>query len=162
MPEGTSEEMSHAAGQPPRAHIMTAPITTVTVEETGVGLFTQRIEAAGHVLVSDESIEAGGMDTGASPYDLLLAALGACTSMTLRMYANHKGWDVQRITVTLTHKKAVEADNKKQDIITRSIAIEGTLDDDQRLRLLDIAAKCPIHRTLSEEPRPVITSRLVE
>ena len=135
---------------------------TVTVEETGQGLYTQTIKASNHTLSAGEPVEAGGTDAGPSPYDLLLSALGACTSITVRMYANHKQWDLKRITVKLTHKKEPDAAGKNTDIITRDITFEGNLDDDQRLRLLDIANKCPVHRTLTEEPRPVVTSRLAE
>lgn len=137
---------------------MSKPIT-VTVAETGEGLYQQTIIAAGHALTAGEPAEAGG--TGdPNPYDLLLSGLGACTSITLRMYANHKKWNVQRITVKLTHKKAPNGEGNPTDMIAREITLEGQLDNEQRLRLLEIANKCPVHRTLAEEPRPVVTTRL--
>jgi putative redox protein len=140
---------------------MSEHITTVTVEETGAGLYTQSIKASNHPLTAGEPVDVGGTDEGPSPYDLLLSALGACTSITLRMYANQKKWNLKRVTVKLTHKKEPDAANKKTDIITRDITLDGNLDDAQRLRLLEIANKCPVHKTLTEEPRPVVTSRLV-
>lgn len=139
---------------------MSDHVTTVRVEETGAGLYTQNITASGHALTADEPVDVGGLDAGPAPYDLLLSALGACTSMTLRMYAKQKGWDVKKISVTLTHKKEANAENKKFDRITRDISLDGNLDDAQRQRLLEIANKCPVHRTLMDEPRPVIDSRL--
>lgn len=140
---------------------MSERITTVTVEETGAGAYTQNINASNHNLSADEPVEAGGLDTGPSPYDLLLSALGACTSMTVRMYANQKKWELKRVTVKLTHKKEPDAAHKKTDIITRDITLEGNLGEAQRVRLLEIADKCPVHRALTEEPKPVVTSRLV-
>ena len=140
---------------------MPEPIISVIIEEAGTGLYTQNIKASRHSLVADESVVTGGNDSGPAPYDLLLAALGSCTSMTLRMYANQKKWDLKHVTVTLTHKKEPDAENKKTDIITRDIELVGNLDDVQRQRLLEIANKCPVHRTLTELPRPVITSRLI-
>ncbi len=134
--------------------------TIVTVEENGKGLYTQSIKASNHALIADEPADIGGLDQGPAPYDLLLSALGACTSMTLRMYANQKKWDLKRVAVKLTHEKALDAENKKYDVITREITVEGALDDAQRQRLLEIANKCPVHRTLTELPRPVVTSRL--
>lgn len=134
--------------------------TTVSVEETGQGLYTQSVKTAQHALVADEPKDVGGLDLGPAPYEILLAALGACTSMTLRMYANQKKWDLKKVTVRLTHKKEMGADNKKTDVITRDITVEGKLDREQRQRLLEIANKCPVHRTLMEEPRPVTTSRI--
>ena len=135
--------------------------TTVTVEETGQGLYTQHVQMGRHTLTADEPADIGGLDTGPAPYDLLLAALGACTAMTLRMYANQKKWDLKKVWVQVTHKKEPNTENKKVDIITRDIKLEGNLDDTQRQRLLEIANKCPVHRTLTEEPRPVVTSKLV-
>jgi putative redox protein len=139
---------------------MSGPIT-VTVVETGTGLYAQTVSAAGHTFSAGEPVEAGG--TGdPNPYDLLLSALGACTSITLRMYANKKQWNVERITVKLTHKKEPNGAGTPTDMITREITLEGKLDDDQRVRLLEIANKCPVHRTLTEDPRPVVTSRLTD
>lgn len=135
---------------------MTGHLTTVVVGEAGEGLYMQKVDAAGHALVADEPTDIGGDDKGPAPYGFLLSALGACTSMTLRMYANQKKWEVTKISVTLTHKK--EADRK--DVVTREITLEGNLDEAQRQRLLEIANKCPVHRTLMEEPRPLITSSL--
>lgn len=140
---------------------MAEHITTVTVEEASTGLYTQNVKASNHVLIADEPVDVGGKDEGPAPYDLLLSALGTCTSMTLRMYANQKKWDLKKVSVKLTHTKAVDAENKKTDMITRDITLAGNLDETQRARLLEIANKCPVHRTLMEQPRPVITSKLV-
>jgi putative redox protein len=139
---------------------MTGHATTVTVTESGEGLYTQDIQASHHSLKADEPLDLGGLGQGPAPYDLLLSALGACTSMTLRMYAHRKKWDLKKVTVRLTHKKEADAENKKVDVITRDITVEGALDDAQRQRLLEIANKCPVHKTLMESPRPVVTSRI--
>jgi putative redox protein len=132
--------------------------THVTVSETGEGLYTQEIRAGNHVYAADEPSNLGGLDKGPAPYDFLLSALGACTVMTLRMYAAQKKWDVRKVSVFLTHRKEEQA-GKRVDIITREISLEGTLDDTQRQRLLEIANKCPVHRTL--ETPPHILSTLV-
>jgi putative redox protein len=132
--------------------------TVVTVRETGKGTFTQEVKAGAHTITTDEPKDVGGLDEGPAPYDLLLMSLGSCTSMTVRMYANQKKWPLERISVKLTHHKETGADNVKRDIITRDITLEGPLDEAQRARLLDIANKCPIHRTL--ENKPTITSQL--
>jgi len=134
--------------------------TVVTVTETGAGVYTQEIKAGAHVSIADEPEDVGGLDRGPAPYDLLLSSLGACTSMTVRMYANQKKWPLDKISVTLTHHKEAGPDNTKVDVISRDITLTGALDDTQRARLLEIANKCPIHRTL--ENKPQITSRLVE
>lgn len=130
----------------------------VVVAETGAGRFTQQITADGHAWVADEPKSAGGGDTGPDPYELLLSALGACTSMTLRMYAERKGWDVRSIRVHLTHDRvyaedcaSCDATTGQLDRIVREISVEGDLDDDQRASLLAIADKCPVHRTLQSE-----------
>lgn len=133
---------------------------TVTVTEEG-GRYFQTIDASGHALQADEPGDVGGQNRGPAPYDLLLASLGACTSMTVRMYADRKQWPLTRIRITLTHHKEPDAENKKRDVISREITLEGALDDEQRARLLDIADKCPVHRTLTEGPRPLVTSTLV-
>lgn len=130
----------------------------VTVTETHEGRFTQEITVGGHRLQADEPASAGGNDIGPSPYDLLLAALGACTSMTLRMYADQKKWPLEHVTVRLKHEKIhaqdcseCETREGRIDRIEREIEIAGNLDEAQRARLLEIANKCPVHRTLHSE-----------
>ncbi len=131
----------------------------------GVSRLAQEILAGNHRLAADEPLEGGGSDLGPNPYDLLLAALGACTSMTLRLYADHKKWPLERVTVHLSHQKVHAADcadcetrEGKIDLIEREIVVSGPLDDAQRQRLLEIAEKCPVHRTLHSEIK--IASRL--
>ncbi len=131
---------------------MTEHKTTVTVQESGAGLYTQDIKAARHSLTADEAVDLGGNDAGPAPYDLLLSSLGACTTMTLRMYANQKKWPLEKTAVTLTHQKETDAAGKKIDVIHRDIRLNGPLDDAQKARLLEIADKCPIHRTLENKP----------
>jgi len=130
---------------------------TVTVTETGTGTYTQQITAGHHRLLADEPQPIGD-DAGPSPYDLLLAALGACTSMTLRMYANRKGWPLEQVRVTLRHSRIhaedcaqCETTNGLIDHIDRDIELVGGLDDTQRQRLLGIANRCPVHQTLTSE-----------
>ena len=130
----------------------------VVVSETGDGKFQQSVAIGPHHLIADEPIPAGGRDSGPSPYEFLLAALGACTAMTLRLYADHKKLPLERVSVSLTHEKihavdCAECETKegKLDRIERSIALEGPLDAAQRARLLEIADKCPVHRTLKSE-----------
>jgi len=128
------------------------------VSETRRGLFQQQIAACAHRLIADEPVAVGGLGSGLSPYDLVLAGLGACTSMTMRLYAERKALPLERVTVRLSHAKIHAADcdaceNKEGmlDRIERKIAIEGNLSDDQRKRLMEIADKCPVHRTLTSE-----------
>ena len=122
---------------------------TVSVTEAGTGTYTQQITAGHHRLVADEPQPIGD-DTGPTPYDLLLAALGACTSMTVRMYANRKGWPLERVRVTLRHSRIHAQDCAECetrigwiDHIDRDIELAGNLDDTQRQRLLDIAESLP-------------------
>jgi len=138
----------------------------VTVSETLESKFTQLIGVDGHHLRADEPVSFGGTDTGPSPYDLLLASLGACTSMTLRLYADRKNWPLEQITVRLKHEKihardCAECETKegKIDRIDREIELKGALDETQRARLLEIADKCPVHRTLHSEV--VVPTRLM-
>ncbi|OBA92448.1 osmotically inducible protein C [Mycolicibacterium mucogenicum] len=130
---------------------------TVTVAESGTGTYTQEIIAGNHRLTADEP-KPFGDDTGPSPYDLLLSALGACTSMTVRMYANKKNLPLEQVRVTLRHSRIHAQDcadcETKQgmiDHIDRDIELVGDLDDDQRQKLLAIAERCPVHRTLTSE-----------
>ncbi|HSO06085.1 MAG TPA: OsmC family protein, partial [Pelomicrobium sp.] len=130
----------------------------VRVEEAGTGPYANFIHAGRHRLRADEPSSLGGADTGPSPYQLLLASLGACTSMTLRMYAERKGWPLTRVAVDLAHAKVhaedcaeCESRDGKVDRIERRVHLEGALDADQRARLLEIADRCPVHRTLHGE-----------
>lgn len=130
----------------------------VNVYENGAGSYAQTIDIGRHRFSADEPADKGGNDTGPTPYDLLLASLGACTSMTLRMYADRKGWPLKRVAVTLFHEKIhakdcadCETKDGKVDRIMRIIKLDGALDREQEQRLLEIADKCPVHRTLTSE-----------
>lgn len=125
------------------------------VVSTGEEGYTTLIQVGNHQLLADEPTSVGGNDHGPSPYDLLVSALGACTSITLRMYADRKQWDLKEVRVHLQHEKtytedSVDAENKntKIDTIERQIELFGDLNDTQRTRLLEIADKCPVHKTL--------------
>jgi uncharacterized OsmC-like protein/alpha-beta hydrolase superfamily lysophospholipase len=131
---------------------------TVVVRETGQGRFQQEITVGTHRFLADEPVEVGGLDSGAGPYDLLLAGLGACTAMTLRLYAERKALPLERVTVRLNHSRIHAADcadcetkDGMLDRIERAITLRGALDAEQRRRLLEIADKCPVHRTLTSE-----------
>jgi uncharacterized OsmC-like protein len=120
--------------------------------------FVQSIRVAGHALTADEPVSAGGGDTGPNPYDLLISALGACTSMTVSLYARRKGWPLEAVTVRLHHAKVhasdcAECETKDGmiDRINRDIELHGDLSAEQRSRLLEIANKCPVHKTLTSE-----------
>jgi len=134
------------------------PAGTVIVRETRRGLFQQEIIAGRHHLIADEPVNVGGLDSAPGPYELLLAALGACTSMTLRLYADRKKLPLTRTLVRLRHSRiygsdCAECETKegKLDRIECIITLEGDLDADARKRLLEIADKCPVHRTLKSE-----------
>jgi uncharacterized OsmC-like protein/alpha-beta hydrolase superfamily lysophospholipase len=131
---------------------------SVLMRETRNGQFQQEITTGKHRLLADEPLQAGGLDTGPGPYDLLLAALGTCTSMTIRLYAERKQIPLVRTLVRLRHDKIYAADcancetkEGKIDHIAREISFEGDLDAATRARLLEIADKCPVHRTLKSE-----------
>jgi len=130
----------------------------VLVRETGESKFQQEILSGPHRLVADEPVAVGGADSGPGPYDLVLAGLGACTSMTLRLYAEHKKLPLDRVTVRLSHSKIYATDCEecetkegRLDRIERKIMLEGALTAVDRARLLEIADKCPVHRTLNSE-----------
>lgn len=131
---------------------------TVIVRETRQGRFQQEVVAGAHRFLADEPQAIGGFDSGPSPYDLLLAALGACTSMTLRLYAERKTLPLDQVTVRLSHSRIHAADCEQcetkegmLDRIDRTITLKGDLDAAERARLLEIADKCPVHRTLTSE-----------
>ena len=129
------------------------------------GFLQDVISGSGHHLLADEPKSFGGTDKGPSPYALVSAGLGACTSMTIRMYARRKGWPLDHVVVEVSHDKAHAVDAQsgnaeKIDLFRRVITLEGALDDDQRARLLEIADKCPVHRTL--ERRNEIETELRE
>ncbi len=123
-----------------------------------VDYLKQEITAGSHTLIADEPKDVGGSDAGPDPYSLLLAALGACTSMTLQIYARRKGWPLEKVEVSLRNSRIHAEDCKecatKQgqiNRIERYISVTGPLTDEQKARLLEIAQKCPVHRTLTSE-----------
>jgi putative redox protein len=131
------------------------PPGSVLVVSTGAGPFEQRLLDGRHVLTADEPAAVGGGDAGPTPYELLLMALGACTSMTVKMYAARKGWPLEGAEVRLRHERVYNRDradcedkNTLMDRIEGSLRLIGPLSAEQRNRLLEIAEKCPVHRTL--------------
>ena len=131
---------------------------SVVVTDAGTGRYTQTITTGRHLLTADEPVSVGGADAGPNPYELLLAALGACKSMTIRMYADRKGLPLQRTTVRLRYDRihAKDCAQCEQNVgmlsrIRSEIDIEGPLNDQDRRRLVEIADRCPVHRTLSSE-----------
>ena len=124
----------------------------VLVRETPAGLYTQEVRVGAHTWVSDEPPSAGGDDAGPAPYDLLGAALGACISMTLRMYADRKGWPVESISVLVGREKVKVASDTgtptMRDRFACTLTLTGDLSDEQCARMLEIADRCPVHRTL--------------
>ena len=120
--------------------------------------FAQKIQAGAQQLTADEPVSFGGTESGPSPYDLILAALGACTSMTLGLYARKRKWPVEKITVSLRHSKIhardcddCETKDGRIDRINMEIHIAGSLTDKQRSKLMVVAGKCPVHQTLTSE-----------
>ena len=119
------------------------------VVQGGVVAFAQQIQAGVHCLTSDEPLALGGRDSGPTPYQLLLGALGSCTSITLTMYAQRKGWPLENVTVRLRHSRRSPEDGGTQiEVIEREIELAGPLSEEQKTRLIAIAGKCPVHRTL--------------
>jgi uncharacterized OsmC-like protein len=141
-------------------------VSRTVVVKSGLLRYSQKISVGSHVLQADEQGDSGGNDSGPNPYELLLAALGACTSMTVRMYAERKQWPLKSVEVRLAHSKiyaeeCATCDTKEGmlDRIEREIALFGDLSDEQRHRLLEIAERCPVHRTLVSEVK--ISTRLI-
>jgi len=118
----------------------------VRVEETGAGKFQVRVVTPSTTFLADEPVRVGGLDSGPSPYDLLSAGLGACTAMTCRLYAERKSWPLERVVVEVGHTARTARD---RDRFVRKIAFQGDLDETQHVRLLEIADRCPVHRTLT-------------
>ncbi len=136
---------------------MVNPEDNRVVARTGAALRTE-VTANAHALVTDEPVSVGGTDTGPTPYDYLLVALGSCTGMSLRLYADRKGWPLESVTVRLRHQKVhardceeCETKDGKLDHIRLELELAGPLEEPQRRRLLEIAEMCPVHRTLESE-----------
>jgi putative redox protein len=146
---------------PPQREPAVAPQGMVVVTDSPRGTLAQKIRAGRHMLIADEPLGVGD-DLGPTPYDLLLAALGACTAMTLRLYAERKGWSLEHVSIQLTHDR-VHADDSRDcettrcriERIERIVSLAGPLSDVQRQRLLEIAERCPVHRTLMGDKRIV-------
>src|SRR5262249_41772027 len=137
--------MGELPSQEPRSVKVSGPATG----------FRTEVEVGGHQLVVDEPIAVGGTDSGPTPYEMLLAGLGACTAMTLRIYADRRKWPLERVLVNLQHRKVhaqdcIDCDQKaaKMDVVDRVITLHGTLSEEQRAKLLEIAERCPVHQTL--------------
>jgi putative redox protein len=133
-------------------------LSTTKISESGIGNYTLDIISGGHQFNADEPISMGGSDKGPSPYDLLLSALGSCTAITIRMYANMKKMPLENIFITLTHKKIYAEDCEEChqsegmiDVIYRNIKFEGDLSRQEMDKLIYIADRCPIHRTLTNQ-----------
>src|SRR5918998_765138 len=148
--------MSEQGGSTSNASKMVGPREVVVHGKAGG--FTQEIAVGPHQLTADEPKDMGGEDEGPTPYDLLLAALGSCTSITVTMYARRKSWPLQGVTARLRHSRihatdCAECETKegKIDRIELNIEFAGPLSDEQRSKLLEIAEKCPVHRTLVSE-----------
>ncbi|HXM07808.1 MAG TPA: OsmC family protein, partial [Candidatus Acidoferrum sp.] len=119
----------------------------ILVETTEGGLFQSRVTTPDASFIIDEPVAAGGLASGPNPYDLLAAALGGCTAMTIKMYAQMKQWPVEHVSVRVLHERN-EADNRIK--FTRQIDIAGQLDDEQKQRLLSVSLRCPVHKTLKD------------
>jgi len=142
---------------PAQTNVDNAP-GIVVVQETGAGLFQQAVISGPHHLLADEPEDVGGLDSGPGPYELLLAALGTCTLMTLRLYADRNQWPLKHSQISLRHKRiyaidCAECETKTGmiDHIECVLTLEGDLNDEQRGRLMEIADRCPVHRTLKSE-----------
>ena len=143
---------------PPAEAAAALPPGVVEVSEAPAGRLVQQVRAGRHVLVADEPVAVGGNDAGPGPYDYLLAALGACTSMTMRLYADRKGIAAKRFSIRLSHRRVhaedcADCESSKGNIgeINRDITIDGDLSEAERTRLMEVADRCPVHETLTHE-----------
>ena len=127
------------------------PPADVEAVETGRGKFQLRLRTGRHQLLADEPADFGGLDSGPSPFQLLSAALASCMTMTVRLYADRKGWPVKRIRAGVGHSR--EADQTPRDKFDVRLTFDGDLDAEQRARMVEIAGKCPVHRVLAEGSR---------
>jgi putative redox protein len=118
---------------------------TVVVSETGLGPYQLEAKAGDSKIRIDEPVSAGGQGTGPSPFELLGAALGACTTLTVRLYATRKGWPLEKVSTVVSHQRA---SLKARDAFEARVTLEGPLDDEQRKRLMQVAERCPVHLTL--------------
>lgn len=134
--------------QPCESHPMTERTVTASVAENGASTYAVDISVSGFELKGDEPVERGGAGTGPNPYDLLTAALAECSAMTIRWYAEHQKWPLAKVEVTMTHHK-----EGRQDIFTKTVTVHGDdLSAEQRDKLIEIAAKCPVQRTIEGAP----------
>jgi putative redox protein len=140
--------MGELPSQEPRSVVVSGPATG----------FRTEVEVGGHRLVVDEPIAVGGADHGPTPYEMLLAGLGACTAMTLRLYADRRKWPLERARISLQHRKVHAQDcvdcvtkPAKMDVVDRILHLEGPLTDEQKAKLLEIAERCPVHQTLQSK-----------
>jgi uncharacterized OsmC-like protein len=131
-------------------------VASVTVTHVPGTTYQTRIDTGDLALIGDEPVDSGGDGLGPSPYELLLAALGHCTVLTILLYARRKGWPVDGVAVRANHERVVVAEEidgelirKKVERIVQEIALRGNLDEEQRARLIEIAGKCPVHRTMT-------------
>lgn len=144
-------------------------MTTVIVQTLPDYMHAQLVTAPGHGFVADEPAEDGGNDLGPSPYELLAAALGACTAMTLQIYARRKAYPLQELAVEVEHERVHAKDSEDHDappgalldVLKRKIVLRGPLDEAQRDDLLRVAARCPVHRTLKNNPEIIDTIEVV-
>jgi len=132
---------------PPSISSLQAPGDRVVVAETHLGRLQLLARAPDAAFIVDEPVSAGGLGTGPNPYDLLSAALGSCTALTIRLYAERKGWPLRHVEVSVRHHRASLS---ARDLFDRVIELDGDLDADQRARLLAIAERCPVHQTLDK------------
>ena len=137
---------------PEDTELLEEPSRIIARNERG---YRTTISADGHTIISDEPLSGGGSDQGPDPYSLLVAALGACTAITLRMYAERKGWPLEDVIVHLQHNRSHAADDRicedapvRLDEIELHIEVTGVLTAEQRARMVEIAERCPVHRTL--------------